>query len=113
MIFLEKFISQQDIYQVINEDTQRSVAVHDEAMMGVKVKFSNVTKVPDLHQHPHRQMTYVIKGRFTFWVDGKEIDVQQGDVLLIKPNLLHGCICKEAGSELLDVFNPCRTEFLD
>lgn len=108
-----KTIYLEDEFNSIGPDTERSVAVYTPEMMGVKVKFLRETTLPDVHAHPHQQITYIISGNFTFWVDEEEIFVQSGNILLIEPNKNHGCICLSDGGELLDVFAPMREDFLD
>ncbi|MEM8540264.1 MAG: cupin domain-containing protein [Pseudomonadota bacterium] len=64
-----------------------------------------------LHHHPHIQSTYVESGRFTFTIDGEQIDVSAGDSFVIPSNAVHGCECHEAG-KLIDTFTPRRDDFL-
>jgi len=40
-----------------------------------------------------------------------EHSVKKGDSLYKEPNIIHGCVCLEAG-KLLDVFTPKREDFL-
>jgi quercetin dioxygenase-like cupin family protein len=64
-----------------------------------------------MHSHPHEQLTYVLSGRFSFTIDGVTKEVSAGDTLYKKPNVVHGCVCLEAGT-LLDTFTPQREDFL-
>ena len=45
--------------------------------------------VPE-HSHPNEQITYILEGALKFWIDGKEIVVNAGEVLTIPPNMPHG-----------------------
>ncbi len=42
-----------------------------------------------MHSHPNEQITYILEGALKFWIDGKEIVVNAGEVLTIPPNMPH------------------------
>lgn len=88
----------------------RRILAHGGTMMAVEVNFEK-DAVGALHSHPHEQLTYVLSGRFSFTIDGETHDVVAGDTLYKKPNVVHGCVCLEAGT-LLDTFTPQREDFL-
>ena len=64
-----------------------------------------------LHHHPHVQSTYVESGRFRFTLGDETREVGPGDSFVIPSNLVHGCLCLEAGT-LIDGFTPRRDDFL-
>jgi len=64
-----------------------------------------------MHSHPHEQCTIVLEGAFEFTVGDQKKVVKKGDSLYKEPNIIHGCVCLEAG-KLLDVFTPKREDFL-
>lgn len=103
----------EDNFKMIGDDTERSIAVYNDDLMVVKVKFLRQTTIPDIHSHEHQQATYVTSGNFVFWIEGEAIHVNQGDVLLMNSNQKHGCICTSDGGELLDVFTPMREDFVN
>ncbi|WP_336777028.1 cupin domain-containing protein [Pantoea sp. USHLN256] len=88
----------------------RRVLAHGGSMMAVEVTFAQGAVGP-LHHHAHEQLTYVLSGRFAFTIDGKTQEVGAGDTLYKAPNIVHGCVCLEAGV-LLDTFTPQREDFL-
>jgi quercetin dioxygenase-like cupin family protein len=88
----------------------RRILAHGGTMMAVEVTFEQ-NAVGPLHHHPHEQLTYVLSGRFAFTIDGITQDVSAGDTLYKAPNIVHGCVCLEAGV-LLDTFTPQREDFL-
>lgn len=88
----------------------RRILAHAGGMMAVEVNFTEGAVGP-LHSHPHEQLTYVLSGRFNFTIDGATKEVAAGDTLYKKPNVVHGCVCLEAGT-LLDTFTPQREDFL-
>jgi quercetin dioxygenase-like cupin family protein len=64
-----------------------------------------------VHSHPHRQVTYVERGRFRFKLNGVETEMSAGDCWFVPPDVPHGAAAIEAGS-LIDVFTPARAEFI-
>lgn len=63
------------------------------------------------HAHPHEQLTYCLRGRFEFRVDGKKILLSQGETLYIPSGAKHGVTALEEGA-LLDSFTPLREDLL-
>lgn len=88
----------------------RRVLAHGGTMMAVEVSFEKGATGP-LHHHPHEQLTYVLSGRFAFTIEGETREVGPGDTLYKAPDVVHGCVCLEAGV-LLDTFTPQREDFL-
>ena len=88
----------------------RQVLGHDPELMMVRVTF-DVGAVGLIHSHPHRQVTYVERGRFRFTLNGRETEVTAGDCWFVPPGAPHGAVALEAGS-LIDVFAPARADFL-
>lgn len=89
---------------------RRKILAHQPELMLVKVAFEKGA-VGVLHQHPHVQTSYVSSGKFRFSIAGEERILQTGDSCVVPGNLLHGCVCLEAG-ELIDTFTPVREDFL-
>lgn len=92
------------------EGVQRKILAYADEMMCVENYFEKGA-VGAMHRHPHTQITYVVSGRFEFTVDGEKKIVSQGDALLKRDGVEHGCVCLEAGI-LLDIFHPMREEFV-
>lgn len=88
----------------------RQIMAYNNDLMQVKVKFETGA-VGTPHTHPHTQATYVVSGSFEFTTDGETQIVNAGDGVYIKPGVLHGCKCLEAGV-LVDTFSPARKDFL-
>ena len=88
----------------------RRVLAYGGQMMAVEVSFAKDAVGP-LHHHPHEQLTYVLSGRFAFTINGITQEVSAGYTLYKAPNVVHGCVCLEAGT-LLDTFTPQREDFL-
>jgi len=67
--------------------------------------------VPE-HSHPNEQLTYIAAGALKFWIDGKEIVVNAGEVLTIPPNMPHKAEALEDTVDF-DVFNPPRADWMN
>lgn len=89
---------------------RRQVLGYDEGLMLVCVRFEHEA-VGTLHHHPHRQVSYVVSGRFAVEIDGQTTELGAGDCFYVPPNAVHGAVALEAGC-LIDVFAPARRDFL-
>ncbi|MBZ5664034.1 MAG: cupin domain-containing protein [Acidobacteriia bacterium] len=67
--------------------------------------------VPE-HSHPNEQVTFIAEGALKFWIDGKEIVVNSGEVLTIPPNMPHKAEALEDTVDF-DVFNPPRADWMN
>ncbi len=68
---------------------------------------------PNLHQHPHEQLVYIIEGTCRFVLGDETFDMQAGDVLLIPPDVPHSLEVTSSTPVLnLDVFSPIREDYL-
>lgn len=68
---------------------------------------------PNMHKHPHEQLTYIIEGTCNFYMGNETLELQPGDVLLVPPDMLHGL--EVTGNIMvlnLDVFSPVREDYL-
>jgi quercetin dioxygenase-like cupin family protein len=64
-----------------------------------------------LHQHESEQITYILEGALKFELQGKEVVVRKGEVLLIPSNVPHRAVALEDTLDL-DVFSPIRHDWL-
>lgn len=97
-------------YEILDEKSRRKILAHDGGLMMVEVTFDQ-DGTGSVHTHPHEQITYIVKGRFEFEIDGKKALVGQGDTLYMPPNVSHGTRALENGV-LVDIFTPQREDFL-
>src|SRR5579885_2244 len=67
--------------------------------------------VVPLHSHHNEQVTYILEGALKFWVDGKEIVVNAGEVLTIPRHMPHKAEALVDTVDL-DVFNPPREDWI-
>jgi quercetin dioxygenase-like cupin family protein len=103
------FNSEAEWFQ-INDETRRQILGYDDQMMLVKIEFKT-GGIGYIHQHVHRQCSYVVSGVFEFQVGEETKIVKAGDGLYMEPNVLHGVKCLEEGV-LIDTFSPVREDFL-
>ncbi|OQP47441.1 cupin [Niastella yeongjuensis] len=111
MIQSNEFQFEQDIpWEDVGNGITRQIFGYDDKVMLVKAKF--VTGgVGTMHQHPHSQVTYVDSGVFEMTIGDQKKIIRKGDGYYVPPNVLHGCVCLEAGM-LIDSFSPHREDFL-
>ncbi len=108
---MSSFVMSQSVeVQELGGGVSRRVLAHDEKIMMVEVAFETGAEGAP-HRHVHEQLCYVLEGRFEFTIGEETQVVDQGDSMHFSSNVLHGTRCLEAG-RLLDVFTPCRQDFL-
>ena len=90
---------------------ERRILRDSPALMLVEFRFAEGGEGAP-HHHPHVQSTYVASGRFRFTVDSETREIGSGDTALIPSDVVHSCLCLEAGS-LIDSFAPRRDDFLE
>src|SRR5690349_3264225 len=89
---------------------RRQILGHGPDLMLVRVEFE-AGAVGALHHHPHRQASYVVRGRFEVRVGDERTELGPGDCFFVTTDRVHGVYAREAGT-LIDVFTPAREDFL-
>src|SRR5579863_4285878 len=94
----------------LNPLLQRHFVVGQNVMLA-RVLLKKGCIVPE-HSHHNEQITYVLEGALKFWIDGREIVVNAGEVLTIPPHMPHKA---EAVADTvdLDIFNPPRADWIN
>ena len=106
----ETFVSGDGEWETMAPGVKRRILGYDDALMMVVVQFESGA-VGALHHHPHRQVSYVAAGKFEAEIEGVKKTLKAGDCFFVAPDLKHGVVALEAGT-LVDVFTPCREDFL-
>lgn len=107
----KSFVSGADVaWDVTAEGVRRQVLGHGTELMVVRVEFK-AGAIGALHQHPHRQATYVVEGRFDVTVGGETSRLVAGDCFYAAADVVHGVKALDDGA-LIDVFTPVRKDFL-
>jgi unsaturated pyranuronate lyase len=94
----------------LNPLLQRQFVVGQEIMLA-RVLLKKGCIVP-LHSHHNEQLTYIVEGALKFFIDGKEIVVNAGEVLCIPSNMPHKALALEDTVDL-DVFTPPRADWIN
>jgi quercetin dioxygenase-like cupin family protein len=94
----------------LNPLLQRQFVVGQNVMMA-RVLLKKGCIVPE-HSHHNEQITYILEGALKFWIDGKEIVVNAGEVLAIPPHMPHKAEAVEDTVDL-DIFNPPRADWIN
>jgi quercetin dioxygenase-like cupin family protein len=94
----------------LNPLLQRQFVVGQQVMLA-RIWLKKGAIVP-LHSHHNEQVTYILEGALKFWIDGREIVVNAGEVLTIPPHMPHKA---EAVVDTvdLDIFCPPREDWIN
>jgi quercetin dioxygenase-like cupin family protein len=95
--------------EVMSEVISRKVISGQKAMVA-QVFLKKDAVVPE-HHHESEQITYILEGALKFELEGREVIVRQGEVLLIPSNVPHRAVALEDTLDL-DIFSPIRTDWL-
>jgi quercetin dioxygenase-like cupin family protein len=96
--------------EVMNDKLARRFVTGEKAMLA-QIFLKKGALVPT-HQHESEQITYILEGALLFRVEGKEVTVGKGQVLLIPSNVPHSAEALEDTLDL-DVFSPIRQDWID
>lgn len=88
----------------------RQIVTGEKAMAGM-ITLQKGSYVPK-HSHESEQLTYVIEGSLRFLIEGQEILVSAGEILVIPAWVEHEATAVEHTVEL-DIFSPIRKDWLD
>lgn len=103
---------QNNQYTQVDDNTKRAILNYTPQLMTVKILCDHLTETVELHHHPEEQSTYILKGKFKFFIDKEAYILEAGDSIFFEANVPHGCLVLEPHSELLDTFTPMRSDFL-
>jgi quercetin dioxygenase-like cupin family protein len=95
--------------EVLNDKLARKV-ISGEKITMAQIFIAKDGVVP-LHHHENEQISSVLTGALRFEIEGKELVLGAGEVLLIPSNVPHRVVALE-DSLALDVFSPVRTDWL-
>jgi len=97
-------------WETVASGVRRKITAYGDDLMTVYVEFK-AGAVGPLHQHPHRQITYIQSGSFRVHIGGETQVLGTGDYYYIPADVIHGVEALE-DSVLLDVFTPARRDFI-
>ncbi len=93
----------------MNPKIWRRVITGEKVMMA-EIHIAKGGRVP-LHHHESEQISYVVEGALKFELDGREVIVRSGEVLVIPSNVPHKAEALEDTFDF-DMFSPIRTDWL-
>ena len=88
----------------------RRILAHNESMMLIEHSMEQGW-VGTRHSHPHDQMVYVIRGKLRFSCGAETFEASAGDSFVLRGGIEHQGMALEP-SLVLDVFTPCREDYL-
>jgi quercetin dioxygenase-like cupin family protein len=95
--------------EVLNDKLARKV-ISGEKITMAQIFLAKDAVVP-FHQHENEQFSSVLAGAIRFELEGREMVLRAGEVLLIPSNVPHRVVALE-DSMALDVFSPIRADWL-
>jgi quercetin dioxygenase-like cupin family protein len=96
--------------EVLNDKLWRKVVSGEKAMVA-QLGISKGCVVP-LHHHESEQISVVLQGELKFAMEGREVVVHAGEVLVIPSNVPHSAQAMK-DTIGIDVFSPIRHDWLD
>ncbi len=96
--------------ELMSETIGRKIVTGEKVMMA-QVFLAKGAVVP-LHQHDAEQITYIMDGALKFTLEGKDVLVEKGQVLVIPSNVPHTAVAMEDTLDL-DIFSPIRYDWLN
>jgi quercetin dioxygenase-like cupin family protein len=106
-----KYLSWSDIErEELNPLLYRQLIVGQEVMLA-RILLKEGCIVP-WHSHINEQLSSIFEGALKFWIDGKEIVVRAGEVLVIPPNMPHKAEALE-DTLAIDTFHPPRADWIN
>jgi quercetin dioxygenase-like cupin family protein len=105
-----KYTTWNDVPLETMSDVISRRVVSGEKAMVAQVYLKKDAVVP-LHYHESEQITYILEGALKFELQGREVVVRKGEVLLIPSNVPHRAVALEDTLDL-DIFSPIRQDWL-
>ena len=94
----------------VTEMISRKIVTGEREMLA-QIYLKKGAVVP-MHSHESEQITYVLQGALRFLIDGEQITVREGEVLVIPSWVEHQAEALDDTFEL-DVFSPIRQDWID
>ena len=96
--------------EILNDKLWRKVVSGENVMVAQLWLFKDCL-IP-LHHHESEQISLVLQGALKFELEGREVMVRAGEVLVIPSNVPHSALAIE-DTIGIDVFSPIRHDWLD
>ncbi len=96
--------------EVVNDKLWRKL-VSGEKVMVAQLSLAKGCAVPT-HQHESEQISCIVQGAMKFELEGRELTLRAGEVLVIPSNVPHSAVALE-DSQAFDIFSPIRQDWLN
>ncbi len=96
--------------EILNDKLWRKLVTGEKVMVAKLWLFKDC--VVPLHHHEAEQISIVFEGELKFEMEGREVIVRAGEVLVIPTNVPHSALAME-DTVGIDVFSPIRHDWLD
>ena len=96
--------------EVVNDKLWRKL-VSGEKVMVAQLSLAKGCAVPT-HQHESEQISCIVQGALKFELEGRELTLRAGEVLVIPSNVPHSAVALE-DSQAFDIFSPIRQDWLN
>jgi quercetin dioxygenase-like cupin family protein len=94
----------------MSELISRKFVAGDKAMLA-HIYLKKDAVVPE-HHHESEQITFIVEGALKFDIEGREVIVRKGEVLVIPSNVPHRAVALEDTIDI-DVFSPLRMDWIN
>ena len=64
------------------------------------------------HNHPHEQITYLVKGSLKMTVAGETKLMREGDIAVVPPNVEHAAEVGDKPAFAVDAWHPIREDYV-
>ena len=95
--------------ETMNDKMWRRIITGEKAMIA-EIGIAQGGVVP-LHHHESEQLSYCVEGSLKIEIEGREIVLRPGEVLVIPTNVPHSAVALE-DFRGFDVFSPIRHDWL-
>jgi quercetin dioxygenase-like cupin family protein len=95
--------------EIMNDKIWRKVISGEKAMVA-QIFIARDGVVPT-HQHESEQLSYAVEGAIKLVVEGKEVVLHKGEVILIPSNVPHSAVALQDYLGI-EVFSPIRIDWL-
>lgn len=93
----------------LGQGGRRKTVGDGDKLMILEIEFETGGGVP-AHSHPHEQISYIMRGKMEYTVDGQTFVMTGGQSAVIPGGVVHSATALEP-SAIIEAFSPPREEF--
>lgn len=98
------------VWENAEPGVKRKILKAEGGLMMMEVHFETNSEGYE-HSHVHEQLSYCLKGKMEFSINGEKTVISQGEAIYIPSQAKHGAKALEP-SALLDTFTPVREDLV-